>query len=83
MPARSVMHGHPGMATGPRRNRPPVSTSRLAAVIAVIAGVRAGICITACEDCEIECRRHDHHIECKACAEACAKVVELARKLVA
>ena len=31
----------------PSRNRPPVSTSRLAAVIAVIAGVRAGICITA------------------------------------
>ena len=31
----------------PSRNRPPVSTSRLAAVIAVMAGVRAGICITA------------------------------------
>ena len=43
----------------------------------------AGICITVCEDCEMECRRHDHHLECKACAEACAKVVELAKKLVA
>src|SRR5882762_3574609 len=31
----------------PRRNRPPDSVSRVAAVIAVIAGVRAGICITA------------------------------------
>ncbi len=31
----------------PSRNRPPLSTSRLAAVIAVIAGLRAGICITA------------------------------------
>ena len=31
----------------PNRNRPPLSRSRLAAVIAVSAGVRAGICITA------------------------------------
>ena len=31
----------------PSRNRPPDSASRVAAVIAVIAGVRAGICITA------------------------------------
>src|SRR5699024_11438727 len=31
----------------PRRKRPPLNRSRLAAVIAVIAGVRPGICITA------------------------------------
>ncbi len=31
----------------PSRKRPPLRTSRLAAVIAVSAGVRAGICITA------------------------------------
>lgn len=31
----------------PSRNRPPESVSRVAAVIAVIAGVRAGICSTA------------------------------------
>ena len=31
----------------PSRKRPPVNTSRLAAVMAVAAGVRAGICITA------------------------------------
>ena len=31
----------------PSRNRPPDSVSSVAAVIAVIAGVRAGICITA------------------------------------
>ena len=43
----------------------------------------ARICITACEDCEMECRRHDHHIECRECAEACEKVVKLARKLLA
>ena len=31
----------------PRRNRPPERVSIVAAVIAVVAGVRAGICITA------------------------------------
>ena len=31
----------------PSRKRPPDSVSRVAAVIAVIAGVRAGICMTA------------------------------------
>ncbi len=31
----------------PSRKRPPESVSRVAAVIAVMAGVRAGICITA------------------------------------
>ena len=43
----------------------------------------AKVCITACEDCEMECRRHDHHVECRECAEACEKVVELAKKLAA
>ncbi|OPZ49544.1 MAG: hypothetical protein BWY91_03079 [bacterium ADurb.BinA028] len=31
----------------PSRNRPPESESSVAAVMAVIAGVRAGICMTA------------------------------------
>jgi hypothetical protein len=31
----------------PSRNRPPDSVSRVAAVIAVIAGLRAGICMIA------------------------------------
>jgi Cys-rich four helix bundle protein (predicted Tat secretion target) len=43
----------------------------------------ARLCVTACEDCEMECRRHDHHIECRDCAEACEKVVKLAKKLLA
>jgi Cys-rich four helix bundle protein (predicted Tat secretion target) len=43
----------------------------------------ARICVTACEDCEIECRRHDHHVECRECAEACEQVVALAKKLLA
>jgi len=36
----------------------------------------AGVCRQVCEDCEKECRKHDKHIECKACADACAAVVE-------
>ena len=36
----------------------------------------AGVCTKVCEDCEKECRKHDEHIECKACADACADVVD-------
>ena len=42
----------------------------------------APVCSQACEDCEAECRKHeDHHLECKACAEACAKVVAAIKAL--
>lgn len=36
----------------------------------------AGICETACRDCEEECRKHEKHIECTACAEACAALID-------
>jgi Cys-rich four helix bundle protein (predicted Tat secretion target) len=36
----------------------------------------AAICARVCEDCEKECRKHEEHIECKACANACADVVD-------
>ena len=36
----------------------------------------AGVCTKVCEDCEKECRKHEAHIECKACADACAEVVD-------
>jgi Cys-rich four helix bundle protein (predicted Tat secretion target) len=36
----------------------------------------AAICARVCEDCEKECRKHEEHIECKACANACAAVVD-------
>lgn len=35
-----------------------------------------GICKTACKDCARECRKHDQHYECKACAEACEQTVK-------
>ena len=36
----------------------------------------AGVCEQVCTDCEKECRKHEKHIECKNCAEACANVVD-------
>ncbi|HYQ71087.1 MAG TPA: Csp1 family four helix bundle copper storage protein [Gammaproteobacteria bacterium] len=36
----------------------------------------ASICAQVCEDCEKACRKHEEHIECKACANACADVVD-------
>ena len=36
----------------------------------------AAVCEQACSDCEEECRKHEEHIECKACAEACADLVD-------
>jgi Cys-rich four helix bundle protein (predicted Tat secretion target) len=36
----------------------------------------AGVCEQVCADCEKECLKHKQHVECKACAEACANVVD-------
>ena len=36
----------------------------------------AGVCEKACKDCEKECRKHEKHIECTACAKACAEIVD-------
>ncbi len=36
----------------------------------------AGVCEQVCKDCEKECRKHEEHIECKNCAEACANTVD-------
>lgn len=42
----------------------------------------SAICMQACEDCEKECRVHeDKHLECKDCAEACARVVAAIKSL--
>jgi Cys-rich four helix bundle protein (predicted Tat secretion target) len=43
----------------------------------------ARACVAVCEDCEKQCREHaEHQEECKAAADACAKLVKEA-KLVA
>jgi Cys-rich four helix bundle protein (predicted Tat secretion target) len=36
----------------------------------------APLCVQACQDCEEECMKHKEHIECKACGEACAEIVD-------
>ena len=36
----------------------------------------APVCARVCEDCEQECRKHEEHSECKACAQACADLVD-------
>lgn len=36
----------------------------------------APVCAKACKDCEDECRKHEEHVECKACAEACEELVD-------
>ena len=36
----------------------------------------ANVCAKVCQDCEKECLKHKEHIECKACADACAEVVD-------
>jgi Cys-rich four helix bundle protein (predicted Tat secretion target) len=36
----------------------------------------AGICEQVCKDCEKECLKHEEHVECKACADACSATVD-------
>ena len=36
----------------------------------------AGVCAQVCRDCETECMKHEDHLECKACGEACAALVD-------
>lgn len=42
----------------------------------------ARVCVSVCEDCERECRKHEEHQpECKACADACAALIREAKKV--
>lgn len=36
----------------------------------------APVCEQVCSDCEKACLEHKQHIECKACADACANLVD-------
>jgi Cys-rich four helix bundle protein (predicted Tat secretion target) len=39
-------------------------------------GSQAKVCRQACADCEAACRKHEkEHVECRECAEACARIV--------
>jgi Cys-rich four helix bundle protein (predicted Tat secretion target) len=44
----------------------------------------ARLCLEVCTDCEQACRKHEsHHAECKRCAEACARSIAEAKKVLA
>lgn len=44
----------------------------------------AKICISVCEDCEKECRKHEKkHEICKACADSCNECIEACKKVTA
>lgn len=36
----------------------------------------AKVCEKVCKDCAEECKKHDKHIECDACAQACEDVID-------
>lgn len=40
----------------------------------------AMICKAVCKECAKECRKHDMHIECRECAEACETLVKAINK---
>ena len=50
--------------------------SYLLAANSVYVKEYAAVCSKACKDCEEECMKHKEHIECKACAEACADIID-------
>jgi len=50
--------------------------SYLLAANSVYTKEYAAVCARACKDCEKECMKHKEHIECKACAEACAEIID-------
>jgi len=41
----------------------------------------AGAALQVCKACEVECRKHEHHPECKACADSCAACIEECKKV--
>ena len=40
----------------------------------------AALCDGVCDECADECRKHDQHIECRECAEACETTIAAVRK---
>jgi Cys-rich four helix bundle protein (predicted Tat secretion target) len=40
------------------------------------------LAIKVCGDCEKECRKHEKHPPCKACADACKKCIEECKKYI-
>ncbi|MFK5983923.1 MAG: four-helix bundle copper-binding protein [Pseudomonadota bacterium] len=58
--------------------------SKLAANQSPYLAELANVCISVCEACEKECRKHaDKHTECKNCAESCAACIKECKKIAA
>jgi Cys-rich four helix bundle protein (predicted Tat secretion target) len=57
--------------------------AKLASLRSSYLPAMAKIALTVCRDCETECRKHEQHAPCKACAEACAACAAECQKIAA
>jgi Cys-rich four helix bundle protein (predicted Tat secretion target) len=57
--------------------------ARVAAADSPHVTLMAKAAYAICADCEKECRKHEQHAECKACADACSTCAEECKKLAA
>ncbi len=48
----------------------------LAAQQSSLVPALAKVTLEACQACEKECRKHEQHAQCKACAESCAACIK-------
>jgi Cys-rich four helix bundle protein (predicted Tat secretion target) len=48
----------------------------LAAQQSPLVPALAKVTLQACETCEKECRKHEQHAQCKACAESCVACIK-------
>jgi Cys-rich four helix bundle protein (predicted Tat secretion target) len=55
--------------------------AKLASLRSSYLPAMAKIALIGCQDCERECRKHDKHAPCKACAEACAACAAECKKI--
>jgi Cys-rich four helix bundle protein (predicted Tat secretion target) len=56
--------------------------AKLASLRSPYVPAMAKVALTACQDCETECRKHaDKHAACKACADACATCAKQCKQI--
>lgn len=55
----------------------------LAAQQAPLLAALAKVTLDACQACEKECRKHEKHEQCKACAESCVACIKECKALLA
>jgi len=48
----------------------------LAAQKSPLVAALAKVTLEACQSCEKECRKHEQHAQCKACAESCVACIK-------